>query len=162
MPYLIDGHNLIPKIPGQTLRDPDDEQALIELLQEFCRRRRKEVEIYFDGAPPGQPRAHNFGAVKARFVRHGSSADEAIRERLGRLGRSARNWTVVSSDRAVQTSARAARAAFLPSEVFAEQIMLAIQESNDSPSARSEASLSEDELDDWLEFFHAGPEDSDT
>jgi hypothetical protein len=46
--------------------------------------------------------------------------------------------------------------------VFAEQIMLAIQESNDSPSARSEASLSEDELDDWLEFFHAGPEDSDT
>jgi hypothetical protein len=44
MPYLIDGHNLIPKIPGMNLGDVDDETQLIEMLQEFCRRRRKQVK----------------------------------------------------------------------------------------------------------------------
>ena len=35
MSYLIDGHNLIPKIPGLTLRQMDDENELIEILQRF-------------------------------------------------------------------------------------------------------------------------------
>ena len=37
MPYLIDGHNLIPKVAGLSLKAVDDEMQLIELLQEFCR-----------------------------------------------------------------------------------------------------------------------------
>ncbi|MBP1702274.1 MAG: hypothetical protein H6Q38_1381, partial [Chloroflexi bacterium] len=41
MPYIVDGHNLIPKIPGLSLRAIDDEMQLIELLQEFCRVQRK-------------------------------------------------------------------------------------------------------------------------
>ncbi len=106
MPYLIDGHNLIPKIPGLSLQAEDDEQQLITLLLEFCRLQRKQVEVYFDNAPPGGVRARNFGNVIARFVRQGSTADQAIRQRLERLGRAARNWTVVSSDLAVQTEAR--------------------------------------------------------
>ena len=36
MPYLIDGHNLIPKL-GLRLDLPDDEMQLIGILQEFCR-----------------------------------------------------------------------------------------------------------------------------
>ena len=42
MGYLIDGHNLIPKIPGMSLRMEDDEQELIQLLQDFSRYKRKE------------------------------------------------------------------------------------------------------------------------
>ena len=103
MPFLIDGHNLIPKIPGLNLQALDDEEQLIKLLQEYCRRQRKQVEVFFDNAPPGGVRARNFGLVIARFVRQGSTADQAIRERLTRLGRLARNWTVVSSDLAVQS-----------------------------------------------------------
>jgi uncharacterized protein len=106
MPYIIDGHNLIPKLPGLELSDIDDESRLIELLQEFCRRQRKRVEVYFDNAPPVERRAQSFGAVTARFVRQGTTADAAIRARLARLGRSARNWTVVSSDQEVQAAAR--------------------------------------------------------
>jgi hypothetical protein len=37
MPYLIDGHNLIPKLIGFSLRAMDDEEQLIPLLQTFSR-----------------------------------------------------------------------------------------------------------------------------
>jgi hypothetical protein len=40
MPYLIDGHNLIPKL-GLRLDSMDDEQELIAILQEYARLERK-------------------------------------------------------------------------------------------------------------------------
>ena len=49
MAYMIDGHNLIPKL-GLRLDSLDDEEQLLALLQEFCRLRRAQVEVYFDGA----------------------------------------------------------------------------------------------------------------
>src|SRR4026207_107874 len=98
MPYLIDGHNLIPKL-GLRLDSMDDEMELIPFLQEFCRRERKQVDVYFDGAPPAQAGTRKLGAVTAHFVRLGTTADDAIRTRLKTLGKSAKNWVVVSSDR---------------------------------------------------------------
>src|SRR5512140_382011 len=92
MPYLIDGHNLVPKIPGMSLEDVDDEQRLLGMLGEFCRKTRKQAEVFFDNAPPGGVRARNLGLLIARFIRQGMTADEAIRQRLQRLGREARNW----------------------------------------------------------------------
>ncbi|MBL0344247.1 hypothetical protein [Candidatus Villigracilis affinis] len=50
MPYLIDGHNLIPKV-GLRLDSPNDELELARLLQDFARIKRQPVEVYFDGAP---------------------------------------------------------------------------------------------------------------
>ncbi len=116
MPYIIDGHNLVPRIPGLDLAAIDDELQLVELVQEFCRLRRKSAEIYFDNAPPGQPKVRRSGQVLARFVRSGQTADDAIRLRLQRLGAEARNWIVVSSDQQVQLAARAARAQSVSSE----------------------------------------------
>ncbi len=90
MPYLIDGHNLIPKIPGLSLQALDDENHLIQLLQVFCRMQRKQVEVYFDNAPAGLATVQRFGQVTAHFVRRGSTADAAIRQRLaapGKVGR---------------------------------------------------------------------------
>ncbi len=159
MPYLIDGHNLIPKVPGLSLKNFDDEMQLVELLLEFCRKRRKHVEVFFDKAPTGYPRSRNFGAVVARFVREGQTADDAIRGRLTRLERQARNWTVVSSDLAVQSAARAARAHYISAEAFAQEIILALQDSSTEPGKQTEPSLSEDEVDTWLEMFEADSED---
>lgn len=153
MPYLIDGHNLIPKIASLSLSAPDDEMELVKMLQEFCQRRQRSVEVYFDNAPPGQATARSFGAVTARFVRQGSTADSAIHTRLQRLGGSARNWTVVSSDHRVQASARGARAQVLPSEQFASLLNATLSPSTDSPAARSQSVLSDDELKDWLALF---------
>ncbi|MBE9473667.1 MAG: NYN domain-containing protein [Chloroflexi bacterium] len=152
MPYIIDGHNLIPKIPGMSLQDLDDEIQLVNLLQEFCRIRRKQVEVYFDNAPPGSPGARNYGRVVARFIRQGRTADQAIQMKLKRLGGEARNWTVVSSDGEVQTNARAVRAKILTAEVFAQQLFDALGDTADS-YLEPESDLSPEEVEDWMQIF---------
>ncbi|MGD0752739.1 MAG: NYN domain-containing protein [Anaerolineales bacterium] len=150
MPYLIDGHNLIPKL-GLRLDSLDDEEQLIPRLQEFCRLRRAQVEVYFDGAPPGQVATRKSGAVTAHFVRKGSSADAAIEARLTRLGKAARNWKVVSSDRRVQGAAGAAHAGVLSSEDFAREMSKA----KAMPTSKSnhDATLAPDEVEEWLDIF---------
>jgi predicted RNA-binding protein with PIN domain len=150
MPYLIDGHNLIPKL-GLSLRSLDDEMELLALLQEFCRLKGRKMEVYFDGALPGQASSRMLGSVTAHFVRQGHTADEAIAARLRRLGGAARNWTVVSSDHAVQGEARAARATSLSSEEFARQVRQASPKQ--APKLDREQDLSAEEIDDWLELF---------
>ena len=152
MPYIIDGHNLIPKIPGLSLQDLDDEIQLVKMLQEFCRINRKQVEVFFDNAPPGQPVARNYGSVVARFVREGGTADRAIHSKLKRLGGEARNWTVVSSDREVQVNARNLRSKVISSEVFAQQLMEVLGESAESPP-ELQGELSPQEVEDWMHIF---------
>ena len=151
MPYLVDGHNLIPKIPGLSLRAMDDETQLISLLQEYCRRQRKQVEVFFDNAPQGSAGQRSFGAVIARFIRQGVTADAAIKDRLLRLGRSARNWSVVSSDNSVRIAARAAGAEVISSETFAGQLLAALE--GEESSGNSQTKLSDAELDEWLALF---------
>ena len=46
---IVDGHNLIPKIKGLSLKMLDDESELIQILQEYARLTRKKIEVYFDG-----------------------------------------------------------------------------------------------------------------
>jgi uncharacterized protein len=156
MPYLIDGHNLIPKIPGLSLQALDDENLLIELLQDFCRMQRKPVEVYFDNAPVGQAGIQRFGQVVAHFVRQGSTADAAISQRLARLGKAAVNWTVVSSDGAVQLSARVAHALVMSSENFSRLLQQSATVSASEVGENRPEGLSPDELDEWLKLFSQG------
>jgi predicted RNA-binding protein with PIN domain len=149
MPYLVDGHNLIPKL-GLRLDSPDDEMELVAILQEFSRLNRREVEVYFDGAPAGQARSRKLGAVSAHFIRLGQSADSAMRARLKNMGRSARNWTVVSSDHEVLSAARAAQADSLTSDEFARLLR---QARASAPKANEDKILSKREVDDWLQLF---------
>jgi uncharacterized protein len=137
MPYLIDGHNLVPHL-GISLGDPDDEMELVGRLQEFCRLTRKQAEVFFDDAPPGRPTRRKFGAVTAHFIRPPREADDALAARLKQLGGDARNWTVVSSDHRVQAAGRAARAKVISSEAFARQLNEMISESAQSAGESSE------------------------
>jgi predicted RNA-binding protein with PIN domain len=149
MPYLIDGHNLIPKV-GLRLDSIDDEMDLIAILQEFCRLEGRQAEVFFDGAPAPQAGTRKLGTVTAHFVWLGTTADNAIRERLKKLGNTARNWTVVSSDKQVQAEARAVRAEVLSSDSFAALL----REARDSaPKSRGDRSLSEEEVEEWLKLF---------
>jgi uncharacterized protein len=149
MPYLIDGHNLIPKL-GLRLDSPDDEMQLVEILQEFLRLQRREAEVYFDGAPAGRARSQKLGAVTAHFVRLGLSADSAIRARLEEMRGEARNWIVVSSDRQVQSAARAAHAGVTSSDQFAGLL----RGTRPSSPGRSELNqLSPEEIEEWLKLF---------
>ena len=149
MPYLIDGHNLIPHV-GLRLDSLDDELELIRLLQEYCRLSRSQAEVYFDNAQAGQPAKKKHGMVTAHFIRKPGIADEAIYQRIKKLGNSAKNWTVVSSDRRVQAEARSAKARVIASDEFARQVRLALQ---NKPAAEGGSAMSEKELNDWLELF---------
>jgi predicted RNA-binding protein with PIN domain len=149
MPYLIDGHNLIPKL-GLRLDSIDDETELVAILQEFCRLERRQAEVFFDGAPANQAGTRKLGAVTAYFVRIGDTADNAIRRRLKRLGKGAKNWTVVSSDRQVQAEARAARAEVTSSDAFAAMLK---QARSAVPKPASDQKLSAKEVEDWLKLF---------
>ena len=155
MPYIVDGHNLIPHV-GLRLNAEDDELALIEMLREFCRVKKTSVEIYFDGAPPGHANTRKFGYVTAHFVRQGRTADQAIHARLRKMGKSAKNWIIVSSDHEVQTSARSVQAKRISSAEFAREVQDAKFAAFENPS--EERTLSKGEVDQWLKLFN-GSED---
>lgn len=154
MNYIIDGHNLIPKIEGLSLDMPDDEQRLIELLNRFGEIRRHKMEVYFDGAPFGSAGVRNFGMVRAHFVRKSLPADDAIRLRLTQSGRSARNWVVVSSDRNVQAVAHEAQTQVMSSEEFARHLQTILLEAKPKDSVSIPENLMTDtELNEWLTIF---------
>ena len=150
MPYLIDGHNLIPKV-GLRLDSPDDEMELVAILQEFARLKRQQVEVYFDGAPIGYDGSRRLGTVRAHFVKLGQTADNAIRARLNNMAKDARNWIVVSSDREVQSAARVVQAQFISSEEFVKILRTAV---SSAPKANTDdKKLSPAEVDEWLKIF---------
>ena len=110
----------------------------------------RQLEVFFDGAPIAQAGTRRLGSVTAHFVRLGNTADNAIRNRLKQLGKSAKNWTVVSSDRQVQAEARAARAEVISSDSFAGMLK---QAHDSAPKPGNERKLSPQEVDDWLRLF---------
>lgn len=151
MPYLLDGHNLIPRM-GLRLDAFDDELALIGHLNQFCRlARRGHVEVYFDQGQPGLPETRKMGSVTARFIRSPLSADGAIRLRLKKLGKSARNWSVVSSDREVQSSARSAGATVISSDEFARTVIETLR--GGQTTSGNETGPGEAEVQEWLRLF---------
>jgi uncharacterized protein len=153
MPYLIDGHNLIPKV-GLRLDAPNDELELVEILQDFARIKRQQVEVYFDGAPIGHAGSHKFGTVHVHFIRQGQTADNAIRLRLINMAKDSKNWVVVSSDREVQGAARARHVQFVSAEEFVKTLRDA---HNSVPKpVVDDKKLSEAEVDEWLEIFRHG------
>ena len=137
MPYLIDGHNLIPKVPGLSLSAIDDELRLVDWLQAFSQAKQKDIEVFFDLAPHGYPPNRKFGRVKAHFVRQGQTADNAIQARLLELKGDAQNYLVVSSDRQVLAAARAARARVVPSEDFARELLNTRMDESSSSLSRT-------------------------
>jgi len=122
MPYLIDGHNLIGRMPGISLGDPDDEARLLARLQTFCAREKTTATVYFDGAVIATMKEPARAGVTPRFVAPPQTADMAIRRHLERLGRQAPNWTVVTSDAEVAEAARRSRARVESSEAFARRL----------------------------------------
>jgi predicted RNA-binding protein with PIN domain len=152
MPYIIDGHNLIGKLPGIQLSDPEDERQLAQELQAFAHRTRRRLTVYFDRGTPGG-RDVRAGLVTLKFV-SGRTADQAIAAHLRSLGGEASNWTVVTSDREVQAEARAAGAKVISSEAFAG--MLGDEdgdEDGESPPGRATPNLSEGEIAEWEALF---------
>jgi predicted RNA-binding protein with PIN domain len=149
---LIDGHNLVPKIKGLSLSMEDDEMALIQVLSEYTRLTRKKLEVYFDNAPINKAGTRKYGSITAHFVRERSTADEAIIQRIRKMGRKARNVKVISSDQHILRQVQACQAETLTSDLFAKEIekVLASSPGGGKPDPQK---MSEMEIENWLNLF---------
>ena len=147
MPFIIDGHNLIPNISGLSLDQPDDELALLELLAVYFKAERKEAIVYFDKAAPGREQDLKRGFVNAHFTRPPLNADKAIRNAVNGLGKTAANFTVISSDHEVMDNARRKGARVISSAEFAKIL------TSDSHNKKGRKEAPSDNVDYWLNVF---------
>jgi len=155
MALLIDGHNLIAKLPGVSLADPNDEQQLIQQLRRYAWRKRKKITVVFDpGLVPGtgQPPAHS--NVHVIYASLGQTADSVIIRKV-RQHHNPHELVVISSDREVISAVRAAGARTISSRAFASELCTIIQPApNDVEKPMSETgTVSPDEVEYWLHVF---------
>ena len=150
MPVLIDGHNLIGRLPDIDLEDPHDEARLVSRLQAYAGRTGKRVTVVFDrGLPGGRSQALSGGRVEVVFAPTGRNADRVLMERI-QESRNPRGLAVVTSDREVIAAAERRDARVVRSEEFVE----VLDPSPVAPGgAKEDVNLSADEVDQWLRLF---------
>lgn len=146
MPFLIDGHNLIPHT-GLHLDDPDDEQKLIVLLRGYLVRVQKKGTVIFDRGLPGGAARWSNHALEVRFAPSPRPADDVIMDRL-RREKNPRGLTVVTSDRVVADFALSRGAQVKGSAEFAHEMLAKPH----TPRAK-ETGLSAEEVARWEEEF---------
>ena len=87
MQYLIDGHNLIGKMPDIELSDPDDEIQLILRLRSWTAvSAKRKVVVYFDGGIPGGKDVNlSSSQVMVIFASRGKTADYLLITHINRV-----------------------------------------------------------------------------
>jgi predicted RNA-binding protein with PIN domain len=148
MPILVDGNNLLHRLPpGQRSRT-----ALRQLTLDLVRRESVRVSLVFDGPPPpGSPARESLGRLT--IVYSGSaSADDAIVRSLP-SGRPARRWVVVTNDRELAARVKAIGATVRSLEHWRHKLLAAPADKDDRDG------LSAAEVSEWAAFFAAGRED---
>jgi predicted RNA-binding protein with PIN domain len=160
MPLLIDGHNLIGRLPDLHLDDPEDEAKLVSRLRAYCARTRKRgrtgkragaprraVVVFDHGLPGGRSWELSGGGVEVIFASAGRTADSILRERI-RQARDPRGLTVVTSDREVIAAAQARGVRVMRSEEFAVHLS-----TPQTKAAERDVHLSIEEVEEWLDIF---------
>jgi len=149
VPILIDGHNLIGRLPMLSLQDPDDEEKLVRLLQPYRARTRKAITVIFDpGAPSALPKTRRLGGIAIVFAPSGSSADAVIVRRV-KKARNPHDWLVITSDRELAEAVARQGARVKSADDFA----LELNAPQEGAPDWKEKPLSSDEVDWWLAQF---------
>ncbi|MFQ5399371.1 MAG: NYN domain-containing protein [Anaerolineae bacterium] len=166
MHYLIDGHNLIGKLPDISLDDPNDEVKLVFRLKSWAAGgRKRRVTVIFDGGLLGGV-AWNLssGPVKVLFAAQGQTADAWLIRRI-RAAQNPAELTLISSDREVIAAANARRVPVLRSEEFAGRLASEpsrpqAQEDTEKalPETKADPRLTQSEVDEWMTMFGPAPE----
>jgi hypothetical protein len=120
---------------------------------------RRVVDVYFDGAPAGSAGARKFGRVTAHFVRKGIPADNEIIAHLRKLGKEARNWTVVTSDRQILAVAKSLLVKTISSQEFAKYLEEVGESVNVGEGSELDTQMGDEDLEDWMHLF--GIDDDD-
>ncbi len=120
---LIDGHNLIGRLPDISLAEPDDEQRLLAKLETHFAGAPGQVVVVFDPGPnpPLDAPPYQGTRVAAVFARPPESADGVIM-RLIRSDPNARHLTVVTADREILACARRHRCRIIKTDRFVQQL----------------------------------------
>jgi len=147
MPYIIDGHNLIGKMPHLSLSQLDDETALLKILGAYFRRIRKKATIFFDQGSLLSEDTFKSAYLHSQFIRPPSSADDAIIFSLRELRGNARNYTVITSDHWIADNARKIGATVISSEEFSK--ILDFEPANRTNTQK----MGNEDVDYWLNIF---------
>lgn len=156
MNYLIDGHNLIAKMPDLSLEDPDDEAKLVRRLQMWAaaHRKRRIIVIFDKGVVAGKSAQLSNNQVQVYFAPASQTADSLLVRHINRVQNPAEH-ILISSDRVVMAAAEARGMRAIFAEVFAAQME---EERQPPPPAPTEPALSDAEIAEWLDLFGPVPE----
>ncbi|GAB4326236.1 MAG: NYN domain-containing protein [Phototrophicales bacterium] len=152
MPYLIDGHNLIGKLPDIDLNDPNDEALLVQKLSGFVARTKQKCTVVFDSGLPGGESRMSTRGVKVIFAPHQSNADQIIMERI-RKERNPKMLIVVSSDHEVLDQAKLRGMQTLKSAEFAALLQRPAPPVKPGVDEDANLKLTDAEIEEWLKIF---------
>jgi len=155
MIVLIDGHNLIGRMPDIQLSDPDDEAKLLARLRVYQVRTGHQLEVFFDpGLSYRSPDRQSLPGLTVYWLAPGQQADSMITRRMLQHPNS-RELLVVTADRALQKVAREQGAQVIDSGQFVRELQAPPRRRNRRPRRQvvCEPPLSEDETKYWMAVF---------
>jgi len=151
---MIDGHNLIGKLPDISLDDPNDEALLVQKLNGFAARTGKSCLVVFDHGLPGGSSRMSTRNVQVVFASGRSSADRVMVERIYKI-QDIKGWVIVTSDNDVMSRALRRGMETLHSEEFAFMLDAPPPKVEDEGEA-TDVNLSSAEVNEWLNLFEGG------
>lgn len=161
MQYLIDGHNLIGKMPDISIQDPDDEVQLILRLRSWtAASKKRQVTVYFDGGIPGGKNVKlSTPQVRVVFASAGRTADALLINRIQKA-RNPAEFVLVSNDQEIIKAAQARKLEHVRSEKFAMRLGKQWQDTIPGPTLTDDdPQVSDLEIQEWLATF--GPVDEE-
>lgn len=162
--FIIDGYNLLnsPAFHAPLNLDLENQRNhLIRIVKSYSQREQHKVIIIFDNSlsfklPDG---FGGRGRVQVKFTKPGTEADELIKL-LIRSEKNPAQLTIVTSDRAIQYTAKDHGAAVLSSEDYCrlmERQQTHLDESSSKfSSEKFHPNLNEKELEYWKRLFEQG------
>ena len=155
MPYLIDANNLAGRL--KLLREPDFDQTLIELVQDYSERTSKKFILVFDSADTLGDR-YTEGNVTVIYTPRDaiySNADDKIIELMQNEKRP-EDWTVITDDINIIEEARDLDIENISTREFAAELMpvgdLADDsEEEDELSETEQGEISDELTEEWGE-----------
>ncbi len=147
MPVLVDGNNLLHRLPASQRSREAVRRGVLDLV----RREGVKVTVVFDGPPPsGTPQRELLGSVTVEYAGP-RTADEVILHRVG--GVRTGQITVVTDDRELARRARVGGAEVRAVASWLEKLRTPPREKPDD--------VSPSEVAEWEAFFATGEHDDE-
>ena len=120
--YIIDGNNLIGKLPSLKILQKKDKQGSREklafMVDNYFSQKNAKVFLHFDGHPKEPIRINNASIIYSENI----SADEKIKSQVGK-SKNPRNIIVVTSDNNLAEYSRVCSSTVIKCEEFAKDIL---------------------------------------